>query len=82
VITIYYYSLDLDVDTRLVKIEDNSFMSEKCESDFHIFSGDSAQESPLLSGFESREKLFYLLRIKNVFKLAVKYVSHSLNAKT
>ena len=29
----------------LSKIEENSFISEKCEGDFHIFNGDS--ESPV-----------------------------------
>jgi hypothetical protein len=32
----------------LSKIEENSFMSEKCEGDFHIFNGDSDSGSPIL----------------------------------
>ena len=31
----------------LSKIEENSFMSEKCEGDFHIINGDSESESPV-----------------------------------
>ncbi len=28
-------------------VEENSFISEKCEGDFHIFNGDSESESPV-----------------------------------
>jgi len=31
----------------LSKIEETSFMSEKCEGDFHIFNGDSDSGSPI-----------------------------------
>ncbi len=31
----------------MTNIEENSFMSEKYEGDFHIFNGDSEPESPI-----------------------------------
>jgi hypothetical protein len=34
-------------DQAMLNIEENSFMSEKCEGDFHIFNGDSESESPV-----------------------------------
>jgi hypothetical protein len=52
-------------DQDLLNIEVNSFMSEKCEGDFHIFNGDSESESPVFWDLKMGRNYTKCLSLKN-----------------